>query len=135
MRRISLFAFQMFRPATLRIFAIIAIVLSVVGLLISILATITEPGLALSIVSWALLLWAAYLGFRLTAYKLYEDEYKKVGLRIYAIIIAFIAFLFVGVTVGLVLAVVLLAALWGLKKNYDEWQSSHPAADAEADTL
>ncbi|MDJ0364036.1 hypothetical protein QMK33_02645 [Hymenobacter sp. H14-R3] len=125
----------MFKPATLRISAIIALVLSSLGLLISILATFVQPGVALSIVSWALLLWAAYLGFRLTAYKLYEDEYKKVGLRIYAIIVAFIAFLFVGVTVGLVLAVVLLGALWGLKKNYDEWQHSHPAEDTEADTL
>ncbi len=97
--------------------------------------TVAHPGAALSIVSWALLLWAAYLGFRLTSYKLYEDEYKKVGFRIYAIIVAFIAFLFVGVTVGLVLAVVLLGALWGLKKNYDEWQQAHPAEDAEAGAL
>ena len=123
----------MFKPATLRIFAIIAIILSALGLLISALITLKHPSGALSVVSWALLLWAAYLGLRLTSYKLYEDEYKKVGIRIYLIILAFAAFLFVGVTVGLVLAVVLLGALWGLKKNYDEWQRTNPAEPAEAD--
>lgn len=123
----------MFKPATLRIFAIVAIILSALGLLISALITLKHPSGALSMVSWALLLWAAYLGLRLTSYKLYEDEYKKVGIRIYLIIVAFAAFLFVGVTVGLVLAVVLLGALWGLKKNYDEWQRTNPAEPAEAD--
>ena len=121
----------MFKPATLRIFAIIAIILSIFGLIISALAAIKYPGTALSIVSWALLTWAAYLGFRLTSYKLYEDEYQKVGIRIYVIILAFVAFMFVGVTVGLVLAVVLLAALWALKKNYDEWQQTHPIEEAD----
>ena len=112
----------MFKPATLRVFAIIAMVLSLLGLALSLLLVRQSGGGAvLAVVSWGLLLWASYLGFKLTSYKLYEDEYKKVGIRIYLIIAAFIAFLTIGMVAGLVVATALLATLWGMKRNYDEW--------------
>ncbi len=121
----------MYKPATLRISAIIAMVLSAVGLALGILLTPQSPSFALSIFSWAMLLWASYLGFRLAGYQLYENEYKKVGIRIYLIIVAFAAFIFVGVTVGLILSAVLLSTLWGLKKNYDEWQPTQLDEESE----
>src|SRR5580704_12893174 len=98
----------MFRKKVVTAFSIVAIVLSAVGLLLSILATlIIQRGSAslaffLGIVSWSILLWASIIGFQLcSSYKLYDDEYKKVGLRIYTIIIAFILFFFVGLVAGL----------------------------------
>ena len=106
--------------------------MSVIGLLISILGTIllgqSQIGFAffLGIVSWAFLLWASIIGFQLcTSYKLYEDEYKKVGIRIYLIIVAFVLFFFVGLVIGLALSVILLATLWALKRNYDEWEENN----------
>lgn len=115
----------MFKPTTIRIFSVVAMVLSVVGLSLSLfLAKMQSFMFILSIISWAILLWASYLGFRLSSYKLYEDEYKKVGIRIYLIIVTFFLFLFVGLVLGLLLSVVLLSTLWGLKKNYDEWEGS-----------
>ena len=121
----------MFKQKTVKAFSIVAIVLSILGLLISILGTffLTTAGYTmgffLGIVSWSFLLWASIIGYKLcTSYKLYEDEYKKVGIRIYLIIIAFILFFFVGLVIGLVLSVILLATLWGLKRNYDEWEYS-----------
>ena len=122
----------MYKPATLRISSIVAMILSALGLLIGIALTPQSPSFALSTISWAILLWAAYLGFRLAGYKLHEDEYKKVSIRIYLIIIAFILFMFIGVAVGLFLSVALLATLWGLKKNYDEWQSIPADEEIEA---
>jgi len=89
-------------------------VLSALGLVLGAALTPQSPSFALSVLSWSLLLWASYLGFQLAGYTLYADEYKKVGMRIYLIIVAFAAFMFVGITVGLMLSVVLLSTLWGL---------------------
>ena len=121
----------MFQKKTVKNFSIVAIVLSSLGLLFSVLGTLFIKGdtetfaFIMGIVSWAILLWASIIGYKLcTAYTLYEDEYKKVGYRIYAIIIAFILFFFVGLIAGLVISVILLSTLWGLKRNYDEWDYS-----------
>lgn len=125
----------MFTPRALKIAAILAMTLSVIGLLLSLLMVGKSGSFIMGVVSWSLLLWASYLGFQLSSYKLYEDEYKKVGFRIYAIIAAFIAFLSFGLIVGMILAVVLLASLWGLKKNYDEWTNSQPLEDPHSDSV
>ena len=115
----------MFNPKTIKVFSIVAIVLSATGLLLSIILTKQASGLFfLGIISWAILLWASYIGFRLSSYKLYDDEYKKVGIRIYLIIAAFVLFLFVGLILGLVISVILLSSLWALKSNYDDWDNS-----------
>ena len=125
----------MFTPRALKIAAILAMTLSVIGLLLSLLLVGKSGSFMMGIVSWSLLIWASYIGFQLSSYKLYEEEYKKVGLRIYAIIAAFIAFLTFGFIVGMLLAVVLLASLWGLKKNYDEWTSSPTIEDPNSDSV
>ena len=119
----------MFQEKTVKAFAIVAIVLSSLGLVLSVLGTLVIQGgsatfaFVMGIVSWAILLWASVIGYILCgpSYKLYEEEYKKVGTRIYLIIAAFVLFFFVGFVIGLVLSVILLATLWGLKRNYDEW--------------
>ena len=68
-------------------------------------------------------IWASIIGYKLcTTYKLYEDEYKKVAITIYLISVAFILFLFIGLVIGIISSVVLLSTLWGLKRNYDEWE-------------
>jgi hypothetical protein len=119
----------MFEQKTVKSFSIVAIILSSLGLLLSALGTLFIQGNSatfsffIGIVSWAILLWASVIGYQLCgpSYKLYEDEYKKIGIRIYLIIVAFILFFFVGLVIGLVLSVVLLGTLWGLKSGYDEW--------------
>ena len=125
----------MFTPRALKIAAILAMALSVLGLLLSLLLVGKSGSFIMGVVSWSLLIWASYIGFQLSSYKLYEDEYKKVGFRIYAIIAAFIAFLAFGLIIGMVLAVVLLASLWGLKKNYDEWTNSPTIEDPNSESV
>ena len=119
----------MYKQNTVKVSSIVAIVLSIIGLVISILGTfvLTEASYTFSfflgIISWSFLLWASIIGHKLcTAYKLYEDEYKKVAIRIYLIILSFILFFFVGLVIGLALSVILLSTLWALKRNYDEWE-------------
>ncbi len=119
----------MFKRETVKAFSVVAIILSVIGLLISILGTflLTQSGSTLAfivgMISWAFLVWASIIGYKLcSSYKLYEEEYKKVGIRIYLIIIAFVLFFFAGLIIGFALSVILLGALWGLKRNYDEWE-------------
>ncbi|WP_375418959.1 hypothetical protein [uncultured Hymenobacter sp.] len=124
----------MFKPTTLRVFAIVAMLLSVIGLALSLLMAQDSGSLIFAIGSWVLLLWASYLGFRLSSYKLDEEEYRKVGVRVYLIIVAFGAFMTVGLMVGLALSAALLATLWGLKKNYDEWIPT-PVVEDEAGSI
>ena len=123
----------MFKPSTIKAFSIVAIALSCIGLALSVIGTLlslqAKFAFFLGIVSWVILLWASYIGFRLCSYKLYEEEYKKVGIRIYLIIVAFILFFIIGIVFGLILSVVLLSTLWGLKRNYDEWDNSDTLFD------
>ena len=119
----------MFQQKTVKVFSIVAIILSSLGLLLSVFGTLVIQGNSatfaffMGIVSWAILLWASVIGYILCgpSYKLSEEEYRKVAIRIYLIIAAFALFFFVGLVIGLVLSVLLLGTLWGLKSNYDEW--------------
>ena len=112
----------MFQPKIIRAFAIAAITLSAIGLLISILLALKGHALLyMGVLSWGLLLWASWIGLKLSSYKLYPEEYKKIAIRIYLIIGAFFLFFFVGLMIGFILSVILLATLWGLKRNYDDW--------------
>lgn len=112
----------MFQPKTIRIFSIVAMVLSVLGLLLS-LIFINKAVLffVMGIISWGLLFWASLIAFKLSSYKLYENEFRKVGIVTYCVILAFVLFLFVGLVVGFILSVLLLSSVWGMKRNYDEW--------------
>ncbi|HET6256434.1 MAG TPA: hypothetical protein VFE32_20330 [Puia sp.] len=121
----------MFQKQTVKAFSIVAIILSAIGLLLSIAGSLllktgmSTVAFVVGIVSWSLLLWASIIGYQLcSSYNLYEDEYKKVGYRIYAIILAFVLFFFVGLVAGLAISTIILATLWGLKRNYDEWDNS-----------
>ena len=114
----------MYLPKTIRVFTIVAIVLSVLGLLLSRVIMTRASGLFfLGAMSWVLLLWASIIGYQLSRYPLDGEECKKVGLRIYLIIGAFGFLWFLGPLVDLLVSVSLLATLWGLKRNYDEWNN------------
>jgi len=119
----------MFTPKAIKISAIIAIVLSCIGLLLSIIGCLYIQGAEIpffmSCLSWVILTWASTIGYKLSFYKLFPEEYTKVGIRIYGIILAFGLFFFVGYYLGFAISVLLLATLWGLKRNYDTWESSN----------
>ena len=107
--------------------SIISIILSLIGLLLSIfLFKYAGIAGAVGIASWSILIWASIIGYKLSNYKLYVEEYKKVALRVYAIIVCFILFLFVGIVVGLIISVLILSTLWSLKGNYDDWEPTDP---------
>jgi hypothetical protein len=119
----------MFEPKTIRIAAIVAMILSVVGILSSvILVAAASLACIMDVISCSFLLWASFLGFKLCSYKLHENDYKKVGINILLIIGAFILYFFIGFILGFILSVVLLGTLYSMKTNYDEWQNSTPAA-------
>lgn len=125
----------MFRPVVLRFFALAALVLSAASLLASLALLGRHAEVAWSVLPKALLVWAACLGYRLTYYQLRAEEYETVGIRIYLLIPAFVGFLFWGNLAGLGLVVGLLATLWGLKKNYDEWPQDDAGEEPEDDLL
>ena len=124
----------MFQKQTLKAFSIVAIVLSAVGLLLSIVGTLigetagtSTLAFILGIISWSILLWSSIIATQLcSSYKLYEEQYKKVGYCVYAIIVTFVLFLFVGLVLGIVLSIIIIGTLWSLKSNLDDWANSHP---------
>ena len=114
----------MYLPKTIRVFTIVAIVLSVLGLLLSRVIMTRASGLFfLGVMSWVPLLWASVIGYQLSSYPLDGEECKKVGLRVYLIIGAFEFLWFLGPLVELLVSASLLATLRGLKRNYDEWNN------------
>jgi hypothetical protein len=116
----------MYTPSAIKVLSIVAMVLTLCGICFSIFAGIRFGGIYyVAILSWALLFWASLIGFQLSSYKLYEEEYKKVSIRVMLIIVAFIIAMLTGLLIGIILAVVLLSTLWALKKNYDEWDSNN----------
>jgi len=124
----------MFTKQTVKAFSIVAIILSCIGLLLSVIGTLViQSGSAtfaffLGIISWALLLWSGIIGFQLSSsYRLDEEQYKKVGIRVCAIIIAFVLCFFVGL-IGIAVSVVIFVSLWALKSNFDDWKNSEPEA-------
>ena len=123
----------MFKKQMVKALSIVAIILSLIGLLATIVFTFVVPdgsftlAFFLGTISWSLLLWSSIIGYQLSAsYKLEEEQYKKVGIRIYIIIVAFILFFFVGLTIGLIISVAIFVTLWALKSNYDDWEKSEP---------
>lgn len=126
----------MFSPKAVGILGIVAIICSAIGLLLSIagMLLVKESTFAFIIgcVSWLILGWASIIGFQLSRYKLYEEEYKKVGIRLILIIVAFVIFFFIGIVGGIIISIGLLSTLWSLKRNYDEWNSNEgPSLDIE----
>ncbi len=113
----------MFKPMSIRVASVVSIILSIIGLLLSfLLFKYSRFAAAMGVCSWGILIWASIIGYKLSKYKLYEEEYKKVGLRVYAIIICFMIFLFFEVIVGFIISVLILSTLWALKSNYDDWE-------------
>jgi hypothetical protein len=131
---VTLKTHSMFQKQTLKVFSIIAIVLCAIGLLISVLGAflIENRGsitvsFVLGIISWGLLLWSGIIATRLcSGYQLYEEQYRKIGYCVYAIVVTFVLFLFVGLVLGIVLSVIIFGTLWALKSNMDDWAGSHP---------
>jgi len=112
----------MYKPKTIRLFSLVAIVLSALSLLLSgVMMTQANGMFFVGVLSVALLLWASIIGYQLSSYPLNEDDCKKLGLRVYLILAAVAVFMFAGVVGGLVVSTALLSSLWGMKKNYDEW--------------
>ena len=132
----------MFEKSTVKLFSVIACILSVTGLLLSIIAIIALDQqfsalvFGMGVVTWGLLFWSSILAYQLSSkYALDADEIKKVGIRVYIIIAAFILFLLFGLVAGLILSIYVLSGLWGMKKNYDEWATVQPPMIDENNNL
>jgi hypothetical protein len=110
----------MFKPKTIRIAAIITILLSLLGLANSIQVLLRTGNIFLGIISWTMMLGASYIGYRLSGYKLDGEAYRKVGLRVYFIVAAFGVLVFAGLLMGFILSAVMLATFWSLKNYHDE---------------
>ena len=114
----------MYNPRNIKIASVIAIIVSSICFLLSLIFMNEVNGTnIISAVSWGILIWASILGYKLSSYNLYEEEYKKVAIRVYLIIFLFIIFILVGIVIGAVLSIILLSSLWSLKRNYDEWEN------------
>ena len=114
---------KMYKPSTIKILSILCIVISIVGLFLQILAN--QWGmLGIDIFKWLFMIFAGYLGWRLSSYKLYDEEIKKITLRLAISPIIAIVLLFLSGLIALIIAVVYMGWLYTVKSNYDDWDTS-----------
>lgn len=112
----------MFKPKTLRVLAVIAIIICCIGVLLSLIIAIKANGMAyLAVFSWAALTYASYCAMKLTGYDIYESDMKKLGWNIYILFAIFIAFLFIGLSVGPLIAIAVTARLHSQRTILEEW--------------
>ncbi|NBA88773.1 hypothetical protein GVN16_23565 [Emticicia sp. CRIBPO] len=117
----------MFEAKTLKILSIVAIVICVLGSILSLgLGFLSGKLLGyLPVLSWAVLAYASYCAMKLTGYDIYEEDLKKIGWSIYVLFAVFVLFIFVGLSIGPVLAIVMAARLHFQKSTIEEWMSNN----------
>ena len=113
----------MFKPATLKIVSLIALVCCSLGILFSIIIAITSPGMRtyLSVLSWVLLAYSSWLGTKLSGYELYEEDLKRLGYYVYGILVLFVLYLFINLSLGILPAIFLAISLHNQKRGFDNW--------------
>jgi hypothetical protein len=111
---------------SIKIFAIIAIAFSSLGLLLSLF------GLQfMAIASFGMLCWGSIIGFQLSKYTLDQEESKKVFFSMLITIgVTLLAFFF-GKIVGFIAALLTLSSTYRIKKNYDDWNERFPKQEDE----
>ncbi len=115
----------MFKPAVLKIVSYIALVCCLLGVLLTILElNITGKfTFYLIMLSWILLLYSSFLSIKLSSYELYEEDVKKLGYNVYGILILFILFLLLHISMGILPAGFIALRLHNQKKGMDAWMS------------
>ena len=116
----------MFKPKLLKTLSIIAIVICCLGALLGLVVALTADKMAyLQVLSWALLAYASYCAMKLTGYDIYEEDLTKIGWSIYLLFIVFILFLFIGLSVGPIIAIVITARLHFQKTSIESWMKDN----------
>jgi hypothetical protein len=113
----------MYKPNSIRLLSFLCIGISIIGLILQLLAN--QWGmLGIDIIKWLFMIYAGYLGFRLSYYKLYDEELKKITLRLLLSPIIAIILLFISGLLAIVVAVVYMSWLYTVKSNYDDWDTT-----------
>jgi ABC-type phosphate transport system permease subunit len=113
----------MLKPSTLKTVSYIALVCCSLGVLFAILIALAQPDFRsyLSILSWALLIYSSWLATRLSGYELYDEDLKSLGYYIYGILILFVLYLVVNISLGILPAIFLAVKLHNQKTGFDSW--------------
>ncbi|MDF7820868.1 hypothetical protein P1X15_24815 [Runella sp. MFBS21] len=111
----------MIKPTTIKSIAIISIVISAIGIVLTLISGM-YGFFGTDIIKWIFCIGAAYFGFKLSEYQLEPEDMQKVGKRMLLVPFLSIVLLFIGGFVGLGLSVVMFGFFWSLKSNYDNWQ-------------
>jgi hypothetical protein len=115
----------MFKPSTLRIIAIIALVCCAINLAFSLYKAQKFGTMYIMAISWTLLLYSSYLGLRLAKYDLYDEDFKRLGISLYAIVLLSFLFSFLNIGLGIIPACYLAFRLHLQKSGMDKWISEN----------
>jgi len=80
-------------------------------------------------ISWALLLYSSYLGIKLSKYELYDEDFKRLGISVYGIIVLFILFSFFNIGLGIIAACYIAFRLHMQKSGMDTWIKENQGQD------
>ncbi|OOQ59285.1 hypothetical protein [Mucilaginibacter pedocola] len=122
----------MLKPSTLKTVSYIALVCCVLGVILAILVALVEPDFRayLSIISWALLIYSSWLATRLSTYDLYDEDRKELGYCVYGILVLFVLYLSVNISLGIIAAVYVTVRLHNQKRGLQAWMEEQAAAAA-----
>jgi len=111
----------MFKPSTLKTISTIAFVCCTISLAYSLYKAQTHGVMYIMAISWALLLYSSYLGIKLSKYELYDEDFKRLGISVYGIIVLFILFSFFNIGLGIIPACYITFRLHMQKSGMDTW--------------
>lgn len=113
----------MFKPSTLKTLSYIALACCSLSLLLAVYTAVAfgQWQMYLSVISWSLLIYSSYLGTKLSTYELYDEDLKKLGYYIYGILLLFVLFLCLNLSLGILAAIFLAITLHNQKTGFDSW--------------
>jgi len=72
-----------------------------------------------------LLTYSSWLGTKLSGYELYDEDMKKLGYYIYGILVLFVLYLVVNLSLGVLPAIFLAISLHNQKSGSDSWMKEN----------
>ena len=120
----------MFKPSTLKTLSYIALVCCSLGTLLAILIAVFAPGFRefISMLSWSLLIYSSWLATRLSVYDLYDEDRKILGYYVCGILVLFVLYLVISLSLGILPAIFLAVKLHNQKTGLDSWMRDQEAA-------
>lgn len=125
----------MFKLSFVRVYALSAIIVSVIAFGLTIFSAYIIPELqpmqwfsiVAALVSWFFLGWSGIIGNQLAnKFELDEELCTKVGWRMLVVLGVFGVYIFFGFSLGIIIAIYIFYTIKNIRDNLEDWAREHP---------